>query len=442
MLRPMKTRTALAAIACSAIAFAAAAKPSVTLKVTPERDAVHPGSGRDTIVQIELCARPSADKRKTPLNLALVLDRSGSMSGAKIEKARQAACVAVDQLGEDDTFSLVVYDDETRVLIPPQKVKDRRVLKAKINAIEPGGSTALHEGVTTGAKQLREVFDEEKVNRVILLSDGLANVGPSSPRELSKLGKKLLKDGISVSTIGLGDDYNEDLMTALAESSHANYYYVRDAEKLPGIFEEELGSAKSIVARRVEIIIRLADGVEPGEVLGEDGAAFEGRTLRIPVEDLSSGQTRRFLVSCRVPEDARESIRLGTVELACVDSATGETLRDEQSATVRVAATREEADQTLSRDVASNTAVLRNRLAKEKAVALADEGRAGDAAEVLRQQAGVNAALPAAAKSAALDAEADVLERAAEELSTSGGFSKPGRKAIQYQNYQDKKQKR
>lgn len=434
--------TTIVSTVAAASTFAAA---PVTLTVTPESEAVHPGSRRDTVVQIEVRGRPSTEKRRTPLNLALVIDRSGSMSGAKIEKARQAAAVAVDQLGADDFFSLVAYDDEVRVIIPAQKIGDddsRAEMKAKIHRLEPGGSTALHAGVTTGAEQLREILDDEKVSRVILLSDGLANVGPSSPGELAKLGKSLRRDGISVSTIGLGDDYNEDLMTALAEASHANYYYVRDAEKLPGIFKEELGSVKSIVARRVELVIELATGVEVREVLGEDNAIIEGRTVRIPVEDLAGSQTRRFLLSCRIPAEAEESISLGTVELACVDPLTGNAWSDQQSASVRVAATREEADGTLSKDVASNNAILQNRLAKERAVALADAGRPEEAVAELRRQRDANAALPAAARSPALKAEQEVLSATAAELSEGGSLSKSSRKEIQYQNYQDKKQKR
>src|SRR6202008_1808042 len=106
---------------------------------------------------------------------------------------------------------------ETDLLIPPERVggRDHREdLKARIHRIQPGGSTALHAGVVLGAKQVRRFFENERVNRVILLSDGLANGGPSSPSDLSRLGRERRGDGIAVSTVGLGDDYNEDLMTA------------------------------------------------------------------------------------------------------------------------------------------------------------------------------------------------------------------------------------
>ena len=226
-------------------AAAASPAPEVTLRVAPDRDYIYRPGPREVIVQVEIEARKNDDARRSPMNLCVVLDRSGSMEGAKIEKARQAAAMAVDKLADDDIFSLVTYDNETDLLIPPERIGDRdhrEELKARIHRIQPGGSTALHAGVVLGAKQVRRFFDKERVNRVILLSDGLANVGPSRTTDLARLGRELRGDGIAVSTVGLGDDYNEDLMTALAEASNANYYYVKDAEKLPGIFAEELGA--------------------------------------------------------------------------------------------------------------------------------------------------------------------------------------------------------
>ena len=163
-------------------AAAASPAPEVTLRVTPERDYIYRSGPREVIVQVEIEARKSDDARRAPMNLCVVLDRSGSMEGAKIEKARQAAAMAVDKLGDDDIFSLVTYDNETDLLIPPERIggrDHREELKARIHRIQPGGSTALHAGVVLGAKQVRRFFEKERVNRVILLSDGLANVGPS-----------------------------------------------------------------------------------------------------------------------------------------------------------------------------------------------------------------------------------------------------------------------
>jgi Ca-activated chloride channel family protein len=193
----------LLTICAAALAQAASASPApdVTLRVTPEREYIYKSGPREVIVQVEIEGRKvDDDGRRSPMNLAIVLDRSGSMEGAKIEKARQAAAMAVDKLSDDDFFSLVTYDSETNLLIEPQRIgnrDNREDLKARIHRIQPGGSTALHAGVVLGAKQVRQKLVKERVNRVILLSDGIANVGPSRPSDLSSLGRELRSDGIS-----------------------------------------------------------------------------------------------------------------------------------------------------------------------------------------------------------------------------------------------------
>jgi len=237
------------------------AEETLQLNLVPERGYVVKNSPQEVVIKIDLSAIAGKQKtRRTPLNLAVVLDKSGSMTGAKLEKTKQAAMQLVDRLAPNDVFSLVIFSDEAQVLVPAQKVEDTEALKEKIEGIEAEGSTALYAGVKMGADQLQEFFSEKRINRVILLSDGLANVGPSSPRELRRLGGDLSEKGISVTTIGVGDDYNEDLMAGLAEASDANYYYVQDTEKLPEIFAKELGELLTVAARDVRIEITCPDG--------------------------------------------------------------------------------------------------------------------------------------------------------------------------------------
>ena len=297
----MKKLQLLSLAAALAQAASASAASDLTLRVMPDREFVYRPGPREVIVQVEVEGRKSDDARRAPMNLAIVLDRSGSMEGAKLEKARQAAALAVDKLGDDDIFSLVTYDNDTDLLIAPERVggrDHREELKARIHRIQAGGSTALHAGVVLGAKQVRRFFEKERVNRVILLSDGIANVGPSSTSALAGLGRELRSDGITVSTIGLGDDYNEDLMTALAEASNANYYYVKDAEKLPGIFAEELGAARSLLARSIVIRIDAPEGVRLKEIIGRPDIVCGDRVVEIKMPELFGSEKRRFLVRC------------------------------------------------------------------------------------------------------------------------------------------------
>ena len=439
-------RNYLFMLVAGAFARAVVASPDVTLRVAPERDLVYSRGSREVIVQVDLAAKkPERGGKRAPMNLVVVLDRSGSMQGAKIEKAKQGACVAVDQLADDDYFSLVTFDNETDVLLPPERVggeRNREALKARIDRIRTGGGTAIHAGVTLGAKQVRRNLDREFVNRIVLLSDGLANSGPSRPSDLANLGRDLRQDGMSVTTIGLGDDYNEDLMTALAESSNANYYYVRDAEKLPGIFAEELGAARTLVARGVTIRITVPDGVRIREIIGLPEIKCGGRSADIALPEYFGGDKRRFLVRCAVESKIVEPIEVAAVDLKYEPASGAKAEPQKQAANVRFTDEQEKSVTSQRAEIAREVAVVENRLAKERAVKLADEGKSKDAADVLRSQAAKNAAAPAPVQLPGLAIENRKLEEAAREVESQGQLGKATRKQVQYENWQDKYQKR
>jgi Ca-activated chloride channel family protein len=440
----MKTLHLLLLAGAFAQAAVASPAPDVTLRVTPDRDYVYSGGPREVIVQIEVEARRPDLGKRVPMNLAVVLDRSGSMQGAKIEKARQAANVALDQLGDDDVFSLVIYDNETQVLIAPQRVGDSRhrdELKAKIDRIRPGGGTALHAGVVLGSKQVRHAFEKERVNRVILLSDGIANVGPSRTADLASLGRELRGDGIAVSTIGLGDDYNEDLMTALAEASSANYYYVKDAEKLPGIFSEEIGVARSLLARSVTIRINVPAGVRLKEIIGRPEIECRDRSAEIELPELFGSEKRRFLARCVADAEGPVSLE-ANVELNYENAEGSRAAAQNSAAKVAFTTDQQKADDSVRLEVRREAGVLYNWMAKEQAVKLADQGKPQEAAALLRQQIEANAMAPAAAQLPRLAEENKRLEEAASEISVGGQLGKSSRKSIQFENYQDKYQKR
>jgi Ca-activated chloride channel family protein len=425
----------LAGIACGSSAL--------TLKIAPERDAIHRHS-KEVIVQIDIDGKKVTSTRRTPMNLALVLDRSGSMAGAKLEKARQAAALVVDQLTDEDSLAVITYDSDTDVLIPLRKVgstADRERLKSRIHAIQSGGSTALHAGVTRGAEQLRRELKQEHVNRIILLSDGLANIGPQKPSDLAKLGRELRGDGMSVSTVGLGDDYNEDLMTALAESSHANYYYVQDAEKLPGIFAEELGSVRQVLAKGVIIRIEVPEGVTIREIVGQPEIKPSGRFAEIRLPEYFSADRRQFLARCEIVEPGQAELQLARVAVAYNDPISGSEVRETAMTSVRVVDDEKEAAASTRAEVVSNYAAVQNRIDKETAVSLADKGDAKAAAELLKKRIAINVQLPKEQQMKDVDTENRKLEQTVRELESNGSLGKASRKQVQYENWQGKYQK-
>ncbi len=421
------------------------AEDAISLHVTPEREFIYRRGPREVVLEVEVKARRPDTSHHTPVNVSVVLDRSGSMAGPKIEKARQAACAALDQLEADDFFSLVIFDDTVELLLPPERAGSREhrdALKERIGHIRPGGSTALYAGVQAGAKQVRRFLDKERVNRVVLVSDGLANVGPSRTRDLAALGHDLREGGLSVTTIGLGDDFNEDLMTALAESSHANYYYVQDAEKLPGILTEELGAAGSRVADNVRIRVEVPAGVRLREVVGHPEIRCQERAAEITLPEVFGSEERLFHLRCTLDDTDAESVALASVGLSYEDVASREQRSRDYSASVRLTDDAGRSDDSVQDAVARNVAVLRNRLDKEAAVRLADAGHAKDAAVLLRQRAAANAAAPAKQQMAGAAAENQKLDRLADELTTNGALGNTSRKAAQWDNYQDKYQKK
>lgn len=240
-----------------------------------------------------------SDVERPPVNVALVLDHSGSMSGEKLKRAKEAAMAAVDRLGDQDIISVVLYDSNVTVLVPATKATDRAAIKSAIAGVKAGSSTALFAGVSKGAAEVRKFIDKDRVNRVILLSDGLANVGPQSPQELEGLGRSLMKEGISVSTLGLGLGYNEDLMVALASVGGGNHAFIEKADELVGIFNQEFDGLLSVVANRFEIEIKLDESVRPIRLVGTEGE-IEGQTVHIPLAQLYSQQERYFILETEV----------------------------------------------------------------------------------------------------------------------------------------------
>ncbi len=241
-----------------------------------------------------------SEKERMSVNVAIVIDKSGSMQGEKIEQARAAAVAAIDRLRDSDIVSIVTYDSSIKVVLPATKASDRTRIKEQIRAIQAGGNTALYAGVKKGAEEIKKFLDDKRVNRVILLSDGLANVGPSSPAELEELGQKLIAQGISVSTMGLGLGYNEDLMSRLALASSGSHVFIEDAENLVQVFQNEFDDVLSVVAQKLTIDITLAEGVRPVKVLNYP-ADIHGQQVHIDLGQLYSNQERYFVLEIEVP---------------------------------------------------------------------------------------------------------------------------------------------
>lgn len=259
------------------------------------------GHGGRAFLQLALTAQEGAARERKPVNLCVVLDRSGSMGEeGKIVNAKAALNALVDRLSRDDIFSLVIYDDVVDVLRPAGCAGDRRELHDLVEGIQPRGWTNLGGGMLEGFSQVERYAGREYVNRVVLLSDGLANRGITDPRELGRYARKFRERSISLTTMGVGLDYNENLMTSLAGQGGGNYYFIESPRHLASILGKEFDMLGCVVAQNTVIELTLGRGVTLLDVVGTEFTAGDGR-LRIPVGDVYAGERREFTVELDIP---------------------------------------------------------------------------------------------------------------------------------------------
>ncbi len=252
----------------------------------------------DVLVRIT----PPAAELNAPrpaLNLGLVLDRSGSMAAQnKIGFAREAAVYAVQQLLPTDRVSVTIFDDHVQTIVPNTPAEDKGRIVDMLQGVQPGGSTDLHGGWKEGGEQVSRNLLAGGLNRVLLLSDGLANVGETNPDAIATGVNRLSREGVGTTTMGVGDDYNEDLLEAMARSGDGNYYYIESPQQLPDIFQTELKGLMAAFGNTVSLGIKPQGGVTVADVLNDLDRLPTGR-LKLP--NLVAGMPVIVVVRLNVP---------------------------------------------------------------------------------------------------------------------------------------------
>ncbi len=423
----------------------AASEPNVKLKAEPATEVMPEGRAGKAYVRISLKGVPYPQEGiRAPVNVALVIDKSGSMTGEKIEHAKDAAVMALDRLAPKDIIAVVAFNHEVQRLVPAGPYENVGEMRRRIAALRADGQTAIYAAVSQAAQELSEFKEPGRFNRVILLSDGQANVGPSTPRELEKLGRELGSKGISVTTLGLGLGYDEDLMSRLALASDGNHAFIEDPAQLVEIFNKEFGDILSVVGQDVEIIIICPDGIKPMRVLGRE-AQIDGQKIRLKLNQIYGAQEKYVVVELDVPQEkARDVADLAKVSVSYTDSRSKERVSLEGQAQVRFSASKEEVEKSVNKDVlaAITTQIATER--NEKAVSMRDAGDIEGAkrelennAAYIREQAEALGAAPAAAPLRELSTKN--LEDA---KSLDGADWEKQRKVMRYRQYQGKTQQK
>ena len=418
------------------------AEQRIKLAVEPSQAVLAAGQDNKAYLRVKLEGLPYEElASRPPVNVSLVIDRSGSMTGAKIEQAKEAAILALSRLSPQDRVSVVAFDHRVEIVVPAGPFESFEEMKRRIDAIGPGGQTAIYAAVRQAGQSVGEAAAPDRISRVILMSDGQANVGPSSPAELEELGRELGSQGIAVTTIGLGLDYSEELMTRMALASDGNHAFVENPEQLADIFNKEFGDVLSVVGQDVEIEILCPEGVTPLRGLGRD-VKVDGRRVSFRLNQIGGKQERYLLIELEVAKGKAEGAgAIADVNVSYLDPKTKARAKIAAQAQVSFSASSEEATRSANASVAADVATQLANERSEKAVLARDAGKVADAKQQLQQNAAslraeasrIQAQSPAAA--APLRKLADKNEADANALSSeSWNAQRKSMKADQYRS--------
>ena len=271
-------------------------------------------------VLIEAVPGAAMAQVEMPLNLSLVLDKSGSMQGKKIENLRQAAKLVVDRLGADDLLSIVAFSDRKYRIADSQSVTDKEGLKAKIDRIRDGGGTAISGGMAQGLAELEKGLDANRVSRLLLLTDGQTF---GDEKQCKKLGKNAGDKGIVVHALGLGDDWNEDLLDEVAEASGGSADFIDSPDKIVPFFERAVQSMQDTVVQNALMVLRLTNDIRPRQVwqvlpmisnLGY--LPLSDQAVQVGLGELEKGQPRSLLVELLVGPRPAGTYRVAQAEVS------------------------------------------------------------------------------------------------------------------------------
>jgi Ca-activated chloride channel family protein len=331
---------------------------------------------------------PSADHSSRPnwkgrpdLNLSLVIDRSGSMNGEKMIRAREAAMFCVDQMLPTDRLSVVTFDEHIDVLFPSEPVTNKQSMKDLIARVTARGSTALHEAWVRGGLTVSERMLDHGINRVVLITDGLANVGITNTDEIVTQALGLHQRGVSTSTIGIGGDFNEDLLMPMAQSGGGNAWHVVEPDDMKHIFQIELEGLIAQFAHTVSLSLIPADGVRIVDALNDFELTDTGR-YRLP--NLQAGSPLDVVVQLRVgAEEVGRQMRLLDLRLGFTpqEAKNAEVLK--QAHTVEFATRAEVEGSPANYEVIKAVQFLMNARARNEAMKRMDAGDYGAAEAIL-----------------------------------------------------------
>lgn len=290
---PMRTQAmgAFDPLKTAVMSAAAAGGRALSAEIVPGREGTMAnGPAREQFL-VEFTAAGGAvgvgvggGSSRTPMNLCLVIDRSGSMEGPPLEYVKQACNYVVDMLGPTDILSIVTFEETVDVLMPPQRVTNKQPVKEGIQRIMPGNTTNLYDGLLLGSQQVMGVMDPGRATRMIVFTDGDPTAGIRDFPTLVNQAGDIRQRGITCTFLGFGPDYNEELLASMAKRAGGNYYYIPRPEMIPEIFRTELDKLMTGVARNLQLTVKAARWV----TLRQPQAGPNGE-VNLPLDDMERG---------------------------------------------------------------------------------------------------------------------------------------------------------
>ncbi len=352
----------------------------------------HPVIATQTTATVDLILNFNADQKtqpssRRPLNLSLVIDRSGSMAGQPLRYAIKAAQKLVEFLNEDDILSVIIYDDTADVILPPQPVKDQAQISQTIGKIKAGGCTNLSGGWLLGCEQVKSQQNGERLNRVLLLTDGQANLGITDPQVLTKTAQKQAEQGIVTTTLGFGTYFNEDLLIAMADAAGGNFYFIQSPDEATDVFRIELESLTSVVGQNLTVTLQPENSVEITEILNNYRSQKVNQNLEILIGDVYEVEAKQLALQLTIPPQTNSGkLPVMTVNYQYQTIVDGviEQLTNQVLIELTVASETEASQVQPDQSVFEQTSKLRIAQVKEEAIALNDAGQYQQAAEKLR----------------------------------------------------------
>ncbi|UCG04113.1 MAG: VWA domain-containing protein [Candidatus Heimdallarchaeota archaeon] len=289
----------------------------IKIEVTPSSQYALANGETHLYIQLKLTGKEiEVEGARTNINLGVVLDRSGSMHGSKLQKAKEAVEFIVNNLSNEDVFALTMYDHKIDTIIPSAKLINRTAIINQLRAIRSRGRTNLHGGVIEGAKQIETVKYLEYRNVLLLLSDGLANEGITDRNRIRESVTGIYEGGIGISTFGVGDDFDEDLLVNIADAAGGSFYFIETPDNIPKFIEKEFQGLLVTAGYNIEIEWQTVEDVRIQRALG---VPYEDRlSTKSKMGDLRSGNELLVILDVTIPPTESQEVEAVTFNVKWV----------------------------------------------------------------------------------------------------------------------------